>query len=227
MSISRSIMLLKDRRARAVGVFLALVTIVTIAWGLTPHIYRRPPNIFDTPVDGVLSYLGADDFNKLPIEERLRFLQDVVKRFKSMSQTDSALASAFFAGLSGRANEKLVDNARILGKDIFVQGASEFLALSDEKSRNEYIDKWLVKWVRFAEEATGRHSDHTDEQVLDRMSEQARGDLKRGIDIDAAMAQQLVDFWDRDIASVTSPKEQAQIYQFFPAIRKRVLERSK
>jgi len=227
MRFAHSIELLKDRRFRAGGGFLALVTIMIIAWMLMPHMHRKPPNIFDTPVDGVLSYLGTDDFNSLPIEERLRFLQDIMKRFSSMSQADSALASAFFAGLTGRANEKLVDNARILGKDIFVQGAHEFLSLTDEKSRNEYIDKWLVKWMRFAEETTGRRSGRSDQELLDRMSEQARSDLKRGIDIDASMAQQIVDFWDRDIASVTSPTEQAQIYQFFPAIRQRILERSK
>ena len=227
MRILRSITWLENRRVRAAIAVFALVIVAALAWELVPHIHRKPPNIFDTPVDGVLSYLGTEDFNKLPLQERLDFIQQIVKRFRSMNQSDSALASAFFAGLTGPANEKLVDNARILGKDIFVQGASEYLALTDDKSRNEYIDKWLVKWVRFADEATGRHSEQSDQQVLDRMSDQARSDLKRGIDIDAAMAQQLIDFWDRDIASVSNPKEQAQIYQFFPAIRQRVLERSK
>jgi hypothetical protein len=59
------------------------------------------------------------------------------------------------------------------------------------------------------------------------MSEQARGDLKHGIDINADIAQQAVDFWERDVESVSTPKEQAQMYQFFQAVRMRVLERSK
>jgi len=227
MSTSRFISVFENRRVRVAAALSTLAIAVALAWGLVPHVHRKPPSIFDTPVDGVLSYLGTDDFNKLPLQERLDFLKQVMQRFGSMSQSDSALASAFFAGLTGPANEKLVDNARILGKDILVQGATEYLSLTDDKSREEYIDKWLVKWVRFAEEATGRHSSQSDQQVLDRMSDQARRDLKRGIDIDAALAQQMVDFWARDVASVTGPKEQAQIYQFFPAIRKRVLERSK
>lgn len=207
----------------------ALVVLIlgTAAWCFFPHIHRKPPNIFDTPVDGVLSYLSTEDFNRLSVEERMEFIKGIVQRFSKMSQGDSALASAFFAGLTGPANEKLVDNARILGKDLFVQGAAEYLSLKTEQEKDVYIDHWIVKWVRFGEQATGKPTGHSDDEILSRMSDQARRDVSHGININADMAQQVMDFWDRDVASVASPSEQAQIFQFGPAIRQRLLNRGK
>jgi len=218
---------LKSKRVRVFAAVLAVLIIGTVGWCFFPHIHRKPPNIFDTPVDGVLSYLSTEDFNKLSVEERMDFIKGIVQRFSKMSQGDSAMASAFFAGLTGPANEKLIDNARILGKDLFVEGAAQYLALKTEQEKDMFIDQWIVKWVRFGEQATGKPSGHSDAEILSRMSDQARHDVSRGIDINADMAQQVMDFWDRDVASVASPKEQAQIFQFGPAIRQRLLNRSK
>jgi len=219
--------LLRNRRVRGVVAVALIAVIVAAVWILFPHIHRKPPSIFDTPVDGVLSYLSTDDFNALSVEERMNFLQGVLKKFSQMSQADSAVASSFLAGLTGPANEKLVDNARILGKDIIVQGAAEYLAISDQKARDDYIDKWLIKWTRFAEESTGRPTGRSDDEILHRMSDDARRDAGRNVTMDAIMAQQIIDFWNRDVASVASPKEQSQIYQFIPALRNRVLNRGK
>lgn len=214
------------RQYMAVIIVLLAVAIAVMALALSRG-HRKPPSIFDTPVDGVLDYLAADDFNKLPLDERLAFIEGVLQRFNMMSQSDSAVASAFFAALSGPANEKLISNARTLGKDIFVQAAAEYLALKTERERNQFLDQWIIKWVRFGEKASGQSSGRSDDEVLSRMGRQARRDLSRGIEIDQEMAQQMMDFWDRDVASVASPKEQAQIIQFGPALRQRLLNRGK
>lgn len=214
-----------SRRLRVGAGILAALMLACAAWLFLPHLHRRPPSIFDSPVDDVLGYLGRDDFGKLSIEERVKYLQGIIRRFSSMNQTDSVVASSFLAGLKGPASEKIVQNARVLGKDIFVQGAAEYLNLQTEEERNAYLDQWIVKWVRFGEESTGRVSGRSDDQILANLQNQAKRDLKRGIDINADMAQQMLDFWDRDVASVASPKEQAQIFQFGPALRQRILSR--
>jgi hypothetical protein len=123
--------------------------------------------------------------------------------------------------------ERLATNARILGKDVLVEGATAWSSLTTEAEREAFIDQWIVKWVRFAEQSTGRDDGQTDQQILDRMTRQAKRDVERNPEIDADMAQQVIDFWRQDVASVTSPLEQAQLYQFMPAIRDRLLNRGR
>ena len=213
------------RRMRVGGIVAGICVIVAAVWFFFPHIHRTPPNIFDTPVDGVLDYLAADDFNQLTIQERTEYLAGIFGRFNGMGQGDSVIASAFFAGLTGPANEKLVNNARILGKDIFVQGAKEYFDLKTQQERDAFVDRWVVTWVRFAEQATGQSSNRSDEEILRRMTTQATREARQIGDMNVEIAQQIVDLWDRDVASVASPREQAQIFQFGPAIRQRLLTR--
>ena len=208
------------------GATALLIIAITCVIG-AKHIHRKPPSIFDTAADDILSYLSTNDFNRLSLDDRVKFIQDIFKRFGQMKQSESVVVSSFLAGLTGPANEKLVQNARRLGKDIFVQGASEYLALKTDREREAFLDQWIVKWIRFSQEASGRQSGRSDEQELDRLSRDARKDLQRGIEIDAGTAQRIADFWERDVSSVCTPKEQAQIYQFGPALRQRILSRSK
>lgn len=219
--------LMRNRRWRAIGiVVLAAIAMGGGGWLAIDRIPRRPPSVFDAPVDGVLSFLAEEDFNRLPVEQRMAFLQDVMKRFGQMDQSDSLVASSFLAGLTGPANEKLIGNARILGKDILVQGAADFLALKSEQERARFLDGWITRWFRVGDSMRGDGAAGlSDEQILDRIAREGRRDLERGIEIDARVAQQIASFWDRDVASVASPREQAQIYQFLPAVRSHLLRR--
>ena len=203
---------------------VALIVIGSAAWMFLSGA-RRPPSIFDSPVDDVTSFLADDSFNALPIDERIKFISDTARRFQSMSQTDSAVAAAFFAGLSGPASEQMVNNARVLGKDILIQGAGEFQRLKDEKSRAAFIDQWLVKWVRFGRDMTGRQGTVGDDELLDGLSRQAKRDVERQGEVDEFLAQQMMDFWERDVMNIASPREQGEIFLFLPAVRDHLLRR--
>jgi hypothetical protein len=209
---------------------LAILFIIALVVGgagywLTNPGHQRPPSIFDSAVDDVFSFMANDGFNKLSLEERLTMLQQLAQRMSGMSQGESVAASAFMAGLTGPMSEQMVNNARILGKDIFVQGADEYFALKSDAERAAYLDQWLIRWIRFGEQATGRKSKRSDAEILSRMSDDARKDVQRVGTIDAKMAQQIADFWERDIENVSSPLEKAKICQFGPALRQHILSR--
>jgi len=214
----------RRRWMAAAALLLAIVAALLIYQSVFGH-YRRPPSIFDAPVDNVFGFMSEEEFNALSVDERMAIIRDILARFSGINQGDSAVAAAFLAGLTGPAMEKLANNARILGKDVLVEGATAWSNLTTEAEREAFIDQWIVKWVRFAEESTGRDTGQTDQQVLDRMTRQAKRDVERNQNIDADMAQQVIDFWRQDVASVTTPREQAQLYQFMPAIRDRLLNR--
>jgi hypothetical protein len=224
----------EKRRSQLVALIAVpnIIALGVIIWLLAARgHHRKPPSIFDTPVDDVSAYLASADFNALSTKERLDYIQGMLKRFSSMNQSDSAVAAAFFAGLSGKASEQLVNNARTLGKDILVEGAQGFLACASDAEKDAFIDKWVVDWVRFADQLapSDRPRDdiktQSDQQILDRLSGQARHDADRTGEIKANLAQNIMDFWERDIASVASPKEQGQIFAFLPAVRDHMLKR--
>lgn len=192
--------------------------------------WRPPPSIFDSPVSDVLGYLALDDFNELPLTERLRFLTEFADRFRGMSQSDSAIMSGFMAGLAGPAREQLTENARQLAKDILAEGASTYVNLP-EAARAAFLDRWIVDWMKTGERiATGEVEEKPDGERLKEIKEDAREDATRKRDpnrlplLNDRSATRFLDFWSSDVEKSSSPKEQGQITRFMEDLRKHVLK---
>jgi hypothetical protein len=191
--------------------------------------FRPPPSIFDSPVDDVLGYFAMDDFSKLPVEERIRFLRELADRFRGMGQAESATMAAFLAGLSGPAREQATQNARVLAKDVLAEGAANYFAIP-EKDRGKYIDDWMVKWIKTGERiATGKESDTPDEKRLADIREQGARGRERAAERQPGQlpsltddgAMRFLDFWASDVEKASSPTEQGQIVRFLGDVRKR------
>jgi hypothetical protein len=203
---------------------LALIGAVLYWWIVVR--WKPPPSIFDNPVDDALGYLALPDFNKLPMEERLKFLMELADRFRGLQPGESAAAAAFLAGIVGPARDQLHENARILAKDILASGAAEYMELP-EAERGPFIDKWLGEWMRVGERlAEGKERDRTDEERLGDM----RGDMDRNRERMAERegvpapsdksAGRFLNFWQDEVEQAASPKEQGQIVRFMDDIRK-------
>ncbi len=222
--------LVRDRRFLIpTGVGLVIAAVLAVVW-LTASLHaRQPPSIFDDPVDDVAAYLAGPHFNNLPVEERMAYIKEMLQRFAGMDQSDSAMLSGFLAGLSAPARDQLRDNARVLAKDVLADAAEQYLALDDDDARAEFLDQWLVDWVRMADDITGRDRGRTDVEILERMRRNARRDNERGIErrgsqVSPLQARRMLEFWQREIEPVASPTEQAQIFHFLPAVRDHLLD---
>lgn len=208
--------------------------------------FHQPPSIFDAPVDDVFGYLSMADFSKLPLEERLAFLLSLADRFRNFSQGDSAAAAAFLAGLAGPAREQATQNVRLLAKDILAQGAAGYFDVP-ESERGNYIDSWLLRWMKTGERAAkgeeGAKNEETDEERLKDLKENAkRGEQRRGErgagaggggesgatnplpTLTTDGATRFLDFWGSDVESASTPREQGQIVRFLGDVRKRMLQ---
>ncbi|MCE2881209.1 MAG: hypothetical protein LW636_02440 [Planctomycetaceae bacterium] len=191
--------------------------------------FRPPPSIFDSPVDDVLGYFALDDFSKLPVDERIRFLRDLADRFRGMGQAESATMAAFLAGLSGPAREQATQNARLLAKDILADGADEYFRIP-EKDRGKFIDDWVVKWTKMGERiATGKEGEKSDDERLADMRREGERGRQRASERPADRmpslteggAMRFLDFWESDVEKASTPKEQGQIVRFLGDVRKR------
>lgn len=210
--------------AGALVVALALVAV--LYWWFAVR-WKPPPSIFDNPVDDALGYLALPDFNKLSLEERMKFLMDLADRFRNLAPSESAAAAAFLAGVVGPAREQLQQNARELAKDILASAAAEYMNLP-ESERGAFIDKWLVDWMKTGERITrGEERKRTDDErlaAIDRDADRER-ERQRESDIPAPSdrtAGRFLDFWQSEVEKTSTPKQQGQIVKFMTDVRQRL-----
>lgn len=219
----------RDRAVRILAAVSLAALLVGSGWLWLSSRWKSPPSIFDSPVDNVLGYFTTPDFNRLTVEERVRYVQQFVGRFRGMSQQDSVVAAAFLAGVTGKVREQLTQNVRILAKDILAEGAQKFVNLP-ESERGAFIDKWVADWFRFAETtATGKESTRTDEEILTgaraeaRRGEERQRERMKGKDLSQRGADRFLGFWQSEVEQASSPREQGQITRFMDAVRTRML----
>ena len=212
----------------AIAVALLLSLLVGGTWQWNAARFRPPPNIFDSPVENVMGYLAMEDFSKLPVEERIAFLLEFADRFRGLSQSESAVLAGFLAGLAGPAREQLTQNVRVLAKDILADGASRYLEIQDEAERQRFMDQWLVEWIRTGERLTrGRERDRDDAARLDEVRRDGRREATRRPDREVSLSDRdalaFMDFWQSEVESSSTPREQGQIVRFLTDLRDHIL----
>ncbi|HMN96403.1 MAG TPA: hypothetical protein PKC43_11090 [Phycisphaerales bacterium] len=222
--------LLSRHRRAVVATAAALAIAGLVAGGAAwwSSRWKPPPSIFDSPVDGVMAYLAMEDFSRLPIEERIRFLRDFADRFRGLSQSESAVLAGFLAGLSGPARETLRQNVRLMAKEILADGAGRYLAIGDEAERRRFLDEWVVEWMRMGERiAEGRERTVSD---ADRLAEARRDGRReaerrprRPVTFETEGAIRFLDFWQQDVEAASTPKEQGQIVRFLTDLRDHIV----
>lgn len=216
------------RPLRWAGVAALLLAIGLGAFWWTTTRWRPPPSIFETPVDDVMGYLAVDDFSTLPIAERVRFLLEFADRFRGMSQSESAVLAGFIAGLSGPSREVVRQNVRLLAKDILADGARRYLEIGNDAERGEFLDEWLAEWMKTGEQlAEGKPSERSDEERVAEAKEEGQREAgrrpNRPVELDGGDAARFLDFWQSEVESASSPKEQGQIVRFLTDLRDHLL----
>ncbi len=163
------------RRALIAGPVAAVVLSVG-AWLLLRPVPR--PDYERDNLRRVFTYtLLTDEFNNLPVEERLELLGIIVRRVKEMSAGDSALVAAFAAGIAGAAREQLEENASRLAIDTWSMYAKDYAEVKPE-DREAFLDHVVVEFSRLGEALSGETSDATDAERLAEAREQAARDVE-------------------------------------------------
>jgi hypothetical protein len=160
------------------AVMSALVVMVS-AGGALAYVEMRPravPDVFADDLSDVLDYtLLTEQFNKLPVDERLALLKRLIERLKSMDSNDSALVAGFAAGIGGKAREQLQKNAEKLMVDIWDKFAIQYGQVKPE-DRDAFLDKAFVDMTKMFEDVSGFNVPIKDEQRVEEARKQAKRD---------------------------------------------------
>ncbi|GJM19482.1 MAG: hypothetical protein DHS20C14_16950 [Phycisphaeraceae bacterium] len=143
-----------------------------LAWRPVPK-----PDYDSGRLDTLFHYtLLTDEFNRLPVDERIALISDLVSRVGDMNSNDSVLLAAFAAQISGPARDQLIENASRVMIDLTDQAAAGYNAAAPPEQRTAYMEDAIVRMARSMNAMAGQGGDATDEEILDEARAQAARD---------------------------------------------------
>lgn len=191
--------------------------VLLIGVGIWLYFWMRPvpqPDFAEDPIDDLLNYtLLTDEFNNLPIDQRLELLRELIERLKTMSGDDSAMMAAFAASIdTDKLRKQIEENASRLALDVWDKFALDYRKVPAE-DRGPYLDKVVVDMMKLMETVAGVQSDKTDEQRLKEAREQAKRDVEMfdsGKGPTAGQLARMGDFMRNRVGVNSSPQKQAR-----------------
>lgn len=190
------------------GVFLAAGLGVGLYFALRPV---PQPDYLRDPLNDVFNYtLLTDEFNKLPVEERLKLIGQLVQRMRSMSSGDSMLLAGFAAGIAGAARQQIEENASRLAIDTWDKYAKDYTNVPEE-DRAEYLDQTFLEFIKMMEAVGGEPKDIPDEKRLADVRKQSDRDRAQMADPTRAPSGKelgrMFTFMDRTVGGHASPEK--------------------
>lgn len=205
----------RTRQNRVAGV-LGVLALVAIGVSLFLALRPRPtPDYLKDDMSEVLDYtLLSDEFNKLPVRERLALIGELIRRLKGLSSGDSAMMAAFAAGIAGKAREQMEENAAKLVVDAWDEKAKDYASVPAAE-REKYLEDAFIDFEKMLELTTrGQVRDLSDEERLARMKRQVNRDMAVMKDPakrpDNDSMGQMMTFVDRNLGSRTTPSQRVR-----------------
>ncbi|CAG0963989.1 hypothetical protein PHYC_00882 [Phycisphaerales bacterium] len=170
-----------EERRRTLSILIGGGGAAAIALGLGLYFLLRPvpqPDYLSDPMDEVFNYtLLTDEFNALPVEERMRLIGQLVQRLKNMDGSDSVLMASFAAGIAGAARDQIEENGSRLAIDLWDKYARDY---DDKKpgEREQYLEEAFVDMMKTIEALGGQPRDISDADRINEVRRQAAEDRK-------------------------------------------------
>jgi hypothetical protein len=207
------------RRVGAVA--LAVVVLLGGAFGIMALIPRQIPNIAQDPMDDVMDYvLLTDDFNNLPIDERLALVKDLINRIKTMSGEDSAMLAMFAASIEREMRRQMEENIKRLAVDVMDKYAKDYEGVPPEDA-DKFLDDKIVEFTRMMEDISGETSrlpEDPDERLA-ALRKQAQRDQEFARENAPKQMNQervgnLIGFLRKDAEQVAGPEQRGRVTRF-------------
>ncbi len=202
------------RNALGAG-FLVLVA----SGGVGTWLMIRPKPVPDYRADSIAAVfdftLLTEEFNRLPVEERIRLIGQLYERMRSLSASDSAEMAAFFAGISGAAREQIERNASRLMLDVVDLAAKDYTNVPAEQ-REKYLADAYVRMARLTAPFDGSIERRSDEELVARGQRDARRNerIMRSGQVSAQDAGGMVTFMSQRIEEHATAHQRERITVF-------------
>lgn len=167
------------RRTRRVAT--ASGTALLAAGAVTAFLLLRPvpqPDYETAGLDDIFNYtLLTDEFNQLPVEDRMRLIGLLVQRLKGMKPSESLLLASFAAGIEASAREQIEENGSRLAVDAWDLYAKDYGRVP-EGERERFLENTFVEFSKMMEGVAGQTRDVSDAERINEMRDQVREDMQ-------------------------------------------------
>ena len=193
-----------------------ILVLGVLAGGALAYFTLRPtpmPDFDKSPLDNVLGFaLLTEDFNQLPIEERLKLVGIIVQRMSDLDSSSSPMIAAFAAGVAGEARQQLERNAQKLMIDTADMLAKNYVAAPPEL-RAQAIEDALVQLHEVGAMLGGRPSTETREEIIDDARRNAQRDEQRmrNNPTSVRQADRMFRYASVDMGSNSTPQQKGRI----------------
>lgn len=189
---------------------------LALTLGIGLWLWMRPvpqPDYASDDMEDVLSYtLLTDEFNRLPVDERLKLLTELIARIRTMGSGDSVAMAAFAAAIDSDKLRKQVEaNASRLALDVWDKFALDYNRVPTEQ-KSVYLDQVFLDMTKLMETVGGGSpSEMTDEERLADARKQAQRDqkaLQSGQGPTGGQLARMTDFMRNRMGPNSSPQQQ-------------------
>lgn len=216
--------LLKDNRCtrwikghrRASWTMLAVIVLGAGFGAYRAFRFIPPPDYATAPMDELLDYtLITDDFNRLPIDQRLDLLRELVQRFASMEGSESVMMAQWASLISGELRDQMMKNASLLAIDLWDNYASKYANVPPEE-RGQFMDATVVEFLKTMESFDPNGPRNiSDEKRLEEAKSQAARDQKmiRSGELSSGQLGRMADFMRNGMGRFAAPQVQTRAAQ--------------
>jgi len=205
------------RRRKTLLVLRAGAAVAIVGLGTGAYFYFRPvpkPDYLTASMDTIFDYtLLTDEFNRLPVEERLKLIGELVTRLKGMSAEDSVLLAGFASGIAGAARRQIEENVSRLAIDVWDKHAQGYSSVP-VGDREAYLEETFLDFTRIMETVSGETIDRTDQERVTDAREQAGRERKRMTDPNRAPDGEelgtVFAFVNNNVGGHASPQQRAR-----------------
>lgn len=202
------------------AMLVASAVMVTTSGAIAAWLTLRPvpkPDYDAARLDTLFNYtLLTDEFNRLPVEERVKLIGQLVARVKGMDGSDSVLMAAFAAQIAGPARDQLVENASRVMVDLTDRAAATYDPGAPRAERTAYIESAVVDMLRSMNTMAAENPDATDAELLDDARRQAQRDAEafRSGDVTANDVGDLMGFLNSTMGRHSSAQQKLRMTRF-------------
>ncbi len=199
---------------------LSILGVAVIGGAVGAYFVFRPvpqPDFSTANVDVLFNYtLLTEEFNSLPIEERLELIAQLVDRLKSIDGEQSLLMAVFAAQIQGEVRKQFERNASLLAVDLFDSYAEDFDQSLPEADRDAFVESKFIEFQKTLERVAGEENELTDEERLIRGRKQAKRDLEfvQSGGLPVGNAVRMLTFVNRSVGAQASGHQKIRINGF-------------
>jgi hypothetical protein len=199
---------------------LSLFGMLVIGGSVGAYFAFRPvpqPDFITANVDVLFNYtLLTEEFNSLPIEERLELIAQLVDRLKSIDGEQSLLMALFAAQIQGEVRKQFERNASLLAVDLFDSYAEDFDQSLPAEDRDAFVESKFVEFQKTLERVAGEENEMTDEERLIQGRKQAKRDLEfaQSGGLPVGNAVRMLTFVNRSVGTQASGHQKIRINGF-------------